>query len=268
MKNYDNYIILEKFSITTGIKNTFKLLKRNVSKKTIKYLLISLLSYYTVSEVYDMFDNTTVQNEISQQNLSMIKQIDLKQLEKEKDSIDVVTKKQDKVVLDTVKTTTEDKYVEAQTLKLSQKGWDMIREHEKLSLTAYNIGDGKITIGWGHAESIKTSKYKVGDKITKEEAQKLFIKDINDAAKGARRMFKQWNEYRGHNVKITQGQFDAIVSMMFNTGVSGFRKSVVAELLELGKYKDAAKAILTLNLDDDFPGLEKRRIKENILFNS
>ena len=28
MKNYDNYIILEKFSITTGIKNTFKLLKK------------------------------------------------------------------------------------------------------------------------------------------------------------------------------------------------------------------------------------------------
>jgi len=268
MKNYDNYIILEKFSITTGIKNTFKLLKRNVSKKTIKYLLISLLVYYSVSEVYDMFNNSTVQNEISQQNLSMIKQIDLKQLKKEKDTIDVDTLKQNKVLSDTTKTTIQDKYVDSQTLKLSQKGWDMIREHEKLRLVAYNIGDDKITIGWGHAQSIKTSKYNVGDKITKEKAYELYVKDINDAAEGTRRMFRQWNEYRGHNIKITQGQFDAIVSMMFNAGISGFRKSNIAELLELGKYKEAAKAILTFNLDDDFPGLEKRRVKENKLFNS
>ena len=230
--------------------------------------MVSLLAYYSVSEIYDMFNNPVVQNEISQQNLSMIKEIDLKHLEKEKDSVDVITPEKETIVSDTIKTTSISKYVDPSTLKLSQHGWDMIREHEKLSLTAYNIGDGKITIGWGHAENIKTSKYKVGNKITKEEAQKLFVQDINKAADGARRMFKQWDEYRGHDVKITQGQFDAIVSMMFNTGVSGFRKSKVAELLELGKYNDAAKAILTFNINKKFPGLVNRRKLEKILFNS
>jgi lysozyme len=198
----------------------------------------------------------------------MIKEIDLKQLEAEKDSVDVDISKKDKVVANATKTTKKDKYVDPQTLTLSQKGWDMIRDHEKLRLSAYKIGDGKITIGWGHAEPIKTSKYKIGDKITKEEAQKIFINDVNAAANGARRMFSQWIEYRGHDIKVTQGQFDAIVSMMFNGGVSGFRKSNVAELLELGKYKDAANAISTFKISDDFPGLEERRKKEKELFNS
>jgi len=279
MKNYENFsndMILEKFSITTGIKNTFKLLKRNVSKKTIKYLLISLLSFYSASEISEMFNNPNIQSEITQHNLSIINEIDIKTLEKQKDTIDVnIPKDIENTIkneLDTNNTITNDnskgKFKNPQTLKLSQTGWDMIREHEKLSLTAYKIGDGKITIGWGHAEPLKTSKYKIGDKITKEEAQKLFVKDINNAAEGARRMFRQWIEYRGHDVKITQGQFDAIVSMMFNTGITGFRQSDIAELLELGKYEDAANAILTFNLDDDFSGLEKRRKVEYKKFKS
>jgi len=277
MKNYENFsndIILEKFSITTGIKNTFKLLKRNVSKKTIKYLLISLLSFYSASEISDMFNNPNVQSEITQHNLSIINEIDIKTLEKQKDTNDVnIPKDTENTIkneLDTNNTITNDdgKFKDPQTLKLSQTGWDMIREHEKLSLTAYKIGDGKITIGWGHAEPLKTSKYKIGDKITKAEAQNLFVKDINKAAEGARRMFRQWIEYRGHDVKITQGQFDAIVSMMFNAGITGFRQSDIAELLELGKYEDAANAILAFNLDDDFSGLEKRRKVEYKKFKS
>jgi len=269
MKNYDNYIILEKFSITTGIKNTFKLLKRNVSKKTIKYLLISLLAYYSVSEINDMFNNPTVQNEISQQNLSMIKEIDLKQLSKTVETYDVETQQKINSVLnDTIyapEITT--KYVDPQTLKLSQKGWDKIREHEKLRLTAYSIGDGMITIGWGHAEPIKTSKYKIGDKITKAEAQRLYVKDINEKAEAARRMFRQWKE-KGSDVKITQGQFDAIVSLMFNGGVTGFRRSDIATYLFNKDYVNASQSILSFNLNNKFSGLKERREKEKELFNS
>jgi len=267
MKNYNNYIILEKFSITTGIKNTFKLLKKNVSKKTIKYLLISLLAYYSISEINDMFNNPVVQNEISQQNLSIIKEIDLKQLKKEKDKNDINISKKDKNILDISKTRKKDKYVDPQILRLSQKGWDMIREHEKLRLIAYKLGDNMITIGWGHAEPIKKSKYKDGDKITKKEAQSLFIKDVNYAANGVRRMFKQWKK-KGNDVKITQGQYDALVSLMFNCGVSGVRRSSIVRYLYNKEYKKAANAILSFNISKKFPGLKIRRKKEKELFES
>jgi hypothetical protein len=49
-------------------------------------------------------------------------------------------------------------------LKISNKGTRLIMNHEKLVLKGYDIGDGKITIGYGHAEDATKSKYKVGQK--------------------------------------------------------------------------------------------------------
>jgi lysozyme len=148
---------------------------------------------------------------------------------------------------------------------LSQDGWDFIRNEEKLRLTGYKIGDGMITIGYGHAEPIRTSKYKVGQKITKEEAEKLFIKDLNYFADGVRRIFKQWKK-KNINVKITQGQFDAMVSMAYNMGLTNFRTSNFIQEVKKGNMENAAELIPRTNIKDKFPGLLKRRIKEKEMF--
>jgi len=54
---------------------------------------------------------------------------------------------------------------------------DLIKSYESLRLTAYKLGDGKITVGWGHAEDTGSSKYKLGQTISKEEAINLFNTD-------------------------------------------------------------------------------------------
>lgn len=39
-------------------------------------------------------------------------------------------------------------------MKTGVNGLNLIKEFEGCRLTAYDIGDGKITIGWGHAEPV------------------------------------------------------------------------------------------------------------------
>lgn len=163
-------------------------------------------------------------------------------------------------------------FKDANNFKLSQKGWDHIKKSEgdaknpgKPVLTAYNIGDGRITIGWGHAEPENTSKYKVDQKISKSEAQKLLKEDLKVAADGVRRMFGQWKEEKIDR-KITQEMFDALVSISFNSGVGGLRKSEIAKEIKKGNYKIAGEVIKTFNIDPKFPGLKNRRDKESDMF--
>lgn len=166
----------------------------------------------------------------------------------------------------------ESPFKDATQMKLSQDGWDQIKAEEgdpknpgEPVLKAYKIGDGKITVGWGHAEPVKTSKYKKDQVITREEAKKLLQEDLNRSADGVRRIFKEWKD-KGIERKITQDQFDALVSMAFNLGVSGLRKSDVIQHIKKGDYKKAGESIKKQSLSKKFSGLESRREREADLF--
>lgn len=158
-------------------------------------------------------------------------------------------------------------------MKLSQKGWDHIKWEEgdpkkkgEPVLKAYKLGDGKITVGWGHAEPIRKSKFKLGQIITKEKAEELLKEDLKKAADGVRRMFQQWKE-EGIEVRITQDQFDVLVSLAFNCGVSGLRNSEIVNKLKEGRLKDAGEEIKDFKVGN-WEGLKDRREKEHELWNS
>ena len=153
------------------------------------------------------------------------------------------------------------KYHDPLLLRLSHSGWEHIRDYEKLKLQAYSIGDGMVTIGYGHATPESESKYDVGDKISLKTANTLFIKDVNIAAEGVRRIFEEWKE-QGIKVKITQNQYDVMVSMTFNMGISGFRTSKFIQLLKRNKITRAAKQIKKTGISYKYPGLEERRLDE------
>lgn len=71
---------------------------------------------------------------------------------------------------------------------------DLIKSYESLRLTAYKLGDGKITIGWGHAEDISSSKYKVGQTITKQEAINLFNTDYTKEKNAIASNIPNWSK--------------------------------------------------------------------------
>jgi GH24 family phage-related lysozyme (muramidase) len=60
--------------------------------------------------------------------------------------------------------------------------------------------------------------------------------------------------------------FDALVSMAYNAGVGGLRRSDVVDKLKSGEYEQAGDSILSFKTSKKFPGLAKRRQKESEMF--
>ncbi|MFW6233667.1 MAG: lysozyme [Nanoarchaeota archaeon] len=155
--------------------------------------------------------------------------------------------------------------IDINTVKTSDDGIELIKGHEKLVLTAYALGDGMITIGYGHANPIESSPYKVGDKITKSEAYRLFKNDLKRKEDGVRRILLEW-EKDGIDVKITQSMFDAMVSMAFNMGLGGLRRSEFIQYVKNQDYEVASELIKSTRINPRFPGLKIRRSDESELF--
>lgn len=152
-----------------------------------------------------------------------------------------------------------------------------IRHKGQPNLVAYDLGDGAYTIGYGHAifpnekENFdflpRYNKIVPGQtRISKEDAETLLKDDLREAESIINRILDQWEE-KGIKPPITQGMYDAMVSMAFNMG-RGIRTTDFIQAVKRGDFKEAKKLILTTseNLFDDFPGLEPRRKKESEMF--
>ena len=152
-----------------------------------------------------------------------------------------------------------------------------VRHKGEPNLVAYDLGDGAYTIGYGHAifpneeEGFdflpRYSKIVPGrTTITKENAETLLKDDMREAESIVNRILDQWEE-KGIKPPITQGMYDAMVSMSFNMG-RGIRTSDFIQAVKRGDFDLARKLILTTseNLFDEFPGLESRRKKESEMF--
>lgn len=167
-----------------------------------------------------------------------------------------------------VETKTGPEFRDVTELAVSQRGIEMIKEHESLRLTGYRLKDGKVTIGWGHAEDEKTSRYRVGQKITEQEAESLFRKDLATVESGIKRRLAAWAK-EGVDVPLTQEMYDAMVSVGFNKGVGGLFKSGFVRHLREGNYERAGRGIAreyTAGFARKFPGIIKRRASESMHF--
>lgn len=103
--------------------------------------------------------------------------------------------------------------------KTSQTGIDFIKQFEGKKLTAYKDIAGLWTIGYGHL--IKPNEgHLIGATITEAQAEQLLRDDLKQFENGVNQTITQ--------VKLTQNQFDALVSLAFNIGVSAFRNSSLA----------------------------------------
>lgn len=99
----------------------------------------------------------------------------------------------------------------------------------------YICPTGYPTIGWGHVV-LKGEKF--NEPMTRQEADELLLKDMNKTAAQVYRILRR---------EPTQDQFDALVSMAFNTGVGtkdgikgDFADSTLLGYYEAGKDQLAA----------------------------
>lgn len=114
-------------------------------------------------------------------------------------------------------------------MKISQRGIDFIKEAEGLVLKEYPCSVRKLTIGYGHVLR-KGEKYPNG--IIKVKAEKLLESDIKEAENTINRYV---------TVKLTQSQYDSLVSLVFNWGSGNFRKSNGLKKLNSSDYDGAIK---------------------------
>jgi lysozyme len=130
-----------------------------------------------------------------------------------------------------------------------------IKDHEGLRLTAYKDGGGVWTIGYGHTGS----DVREGLTIPLSEAERLLTRDLRTAEGYVNRLVQ---------VKLTQNQFDALVSFVYNLGGEAFANSTMLRLLNAGDYEGAAKQFPRWNKDNGkvVQGLINRRAKEQELF--
>lgn len=136
----------------------------------------------------------------------------------------------------------------------SQKGLDLIKSFEGLRLSAYRCPADIPTIGYG-----TTAGVKMGDTITKERAEELLREDV-----------KRFEGYVNRLVKVplTQGQFDALVSFVYNLGAGNLSSSTLLRLLNAGDYAGAAAQFERWNKagGKTLAGLVRRRAAERALF--
>lgn len=119
----------------------------------------------------------------------------------------------------------------------------LIKEFETFKTKAYAAtegekADGKLTVGWGSTRDLNGKKIQPGQKIDRETAEKLLSRDMLEAADFVKRVVK---------VPLSQGQFDALVSLTYNTGADNVAKSNLLRKLNAGKYDEAAKELWDWN---------------------
>lgn len=139
-------------------------------------------------------------------------------------------------------------------MKISAQGIELIKEFEGCRLAAYKCPAGLWTIGYGHTRSVKR-----GMIITATQAEQYLRIDLQPAETVLNCKLKS----------LTQQQFDALCSFIYNVGVGTFLSSTLFRKIqvnsndstiadELMRYKYAGGKIIN--------GLIRRRRAEVELY--
>jgi lysozyme len=151
-------------------------------------------------------------------------------------------------------------------MKLSNRGVKLIKSFEGLRLNAYKDVARVWTIGYGSTHYQDGRSIKPGDKLTDEaQANTLFISTLNKYIEAVN---------NGVKVGLTQNQFDALVSFIYNVGTGVVTSSTLFKTLNAGNYHSAADQFLVWNkITDPDTGkkapcktLSLRREQERALF--
>lgn len=143
-------------------------------------------------------------------------------------------------------------------MKIDFGGLLFLKGVEGCSLTAYRDGKG-YSIGYGHHSTYVNE----GDEITLKQADEYLLKDVSAAEDVVNKSIFAY---------ITQNQFNALVSLAFNIGSGGFRKSPIISAVnnqtnEQQPITDAFnKHVIDVGTQQTSSALATRRQKEIDLY--
>ncbi len=139
-------------------------------------------------------------------------------------------------------------------MQISEEGKNLIKKFEGCELEAYKCAAGVWTIGYGH---IKTAVE--GMKIDQATANELFDEEMG--------------EYETYvntavTVPLSQNQFDALVSWVFNLGNGNLNASTMLKVINSGDHAGVPAQIKRWNKAGGkvLEGLIRRREAEALLY--
>lgn len=140
-------------------------------------------------------------------------------------------------------------------MKTNPAGISIIKRYESLRLFAYYCPAGILTIGYGHTgQDVKS-----GMQISEHMAEELLKSDLERFEKEILSLLK---------VTVSENQFSALVSLVFNIGPGNFSESTLLKYLNKGLIIPAANEFEKWNRSNKkiLVGLKKRRQEEKELF--
>ncbi len=138
--------------------------------------------------------------------------------------------------------------------QINAKGLRLLKSFEGLELRAYQDAVGVWTIGYG-----TTSDVRPGMVITEAQAEALLKRDLNRFERAVIDLVK---------VPLTDDQFSALVSFVYNVGEGALSTSTLLRLLNQRDYQGAADQLLRWDKAGGrtLAGLTRRRRAERALF--
>lgn len=148
---------------------------------------------------------------------------------------------------------------------VSEAGVRLVKKFEGLHkvgddglIHSYRCPAGKWTIGWGSCKGVRS-----GMRITEAEAEQRLMHDLDEHAKAIHRYVE---------VPLSQNQYDALTSFIFNVGAANFKSSTLLKRLNSGLYHEVPDQLMRWNkarVDGKLTplrGLTRRRTAEAALF--
>jgi len=148
--------------------------------------------------------------------------------------------------------------IPARLRRISKKGVNFVAEFEGFRSHPYNDAAGYATVGFGHL--IRYGPIHSSDRaISRKQGLKLLKRDMGRSASAVRRL----------KLRLTQAEFDALVSFAFNLGTGYFSGDHdLANAIRSKNHHRIANAILKYDRAGGrkLPGLVRRREREKRLF--
>lgn len=140
-------------------------------------------------------------------------------------------------------------------MKLDEKGLKALHEREGLRLKPYLDTRGIPTIAMGNITYLDGRKVTMKDKpLSKEEAEYLGNATANNFAKEVEKLVKS---------KVNQNQFNALVSLAYNIGITGFKNSTVLRKVNLNPNDPTIKsAFMMWTKNKELIGRRESEVKQ------
>lgn len=145
-------------------------------------------------------------------------------------------------------------------MKTSAVGKALIAHYEGIKLHPYKCPAGLWTVGIGTLiGNGKTLPPAWNRTFTLEECYALLDKELRHIERGLSKYLL---------VAVTQNQFDALVSFIYNLGLGAFQRSTLRRKINRGDFLGAASEFIKWNKAGGkvLNGLTRRRISETTLF--